>query len=79
MARRLLAAYRPVNCRQIFSGAADGERAMAIEIRKTLVWATAAAAIVSAVLLAASGASLPRADPAPHAGSSGAAQTAPAH
>ena len=52
---------------------------MAIETRGTLVWATVAAAIVSAVLLAASGASIPRADAAQRPGTADAALAAPVH
>ena len=52
---------------------------MIIEIRKTLVWATVAAAVVSAVMLASSGGSFPRADAAARTGTVGAALVAPAH
>ncbi|MEP7099963.1 MAG: hypothetical protein ABI781_05610 [Burkholderiales bacterium] len=52
---------------------------MAVEIRKVLVWATVAAAIVSAVLLAASGGSLPHADAVARSGTAYAAPAAPAH
>ena len=55
------------------------ERLMNVEIRKSLVWATIAAAVVSAVLLAASGGSIPRADAAARTGSASMAPTAAAH
>ena len=52
---------------------------MAIGFRRALVWATVAAAVVSAVLLAGSGGSLQRADAAARPGAAGLAPAAPAH
>jgi hypothetical protein len=47
---------------------------MGFELRRTLVWATAAAAVLSAVLLAASGGTGSRVS-----GTAGAAASGPAH